>query len=246
MSDEFKYVGSELGLFASAHHWKSYWSGLLRPFIAGHALQVGAGSGVNTPYLMSRDVRGWTCLDPDVTLVEQLRVNVSQIDGPVPCDVVCGTLQTLVSSRFDAILYIDVLEHIEDDSKELEDAARLLSPGGRIIVLAPAHQQLFTPFDAAIGHYRRYNRDMLRRISPAGLRLEKMWYLDSAGLLLSAANRLFLRQSMPTREQLHFWDTYVIPVSRVLDTLTCGRLGKSIVAIWRRESDEPSVSRRNH
>ncbi len=79
---------------------------------------------------------------------------------------------------------------------------------------------------------------MLRSISPAGARLEKIWYLDSAGLLLSGANRLFLKQSMPTKAQLHFWDTFVIPVSRVLDRLTFGHLGKSIVAVWRRDGDK--------
>jgi hypothetical protein len=53
---------------------------------------------------------------------------------------------------------------------------------------AGAHQRLFSPFDAAIGHFRRYNRSTLRNISPPGLRLERLRYLDSFGLIASAAN----------------------------------------------------------
>ena len=232
---EFKYVGSELELFAAVKNWKSYWSSCICPFIRGEVLEVGAGLGANTPYLKRSDKRRWVCLEPDPLLVKQLSANVGPTDGRAGCEVVCGTLEAVKGSQFDTIIYIDVLEHIENDSRELEDAAQLLRPDGRIIVLSPAHQRLFTEFDAAIGHFRRYNRATLRRVSPAQLRLEKLLYLDSVGLLLSGANRLFLRQSMPTKEQLRFWDQCVIPLSRVFDKCLFGRLGKSIIAIWRRE-----------
>ena len=53
-------------------------------------------------------------------------------------------------------------------------------------MLSPAHQRLFSPFDAAIGHFRRYSRSMLRGISPPDLRLERLRYLDSVGLTASA------------------------------------------------------------
>jgi len=232
---EFRYVGSELDLFAAVHNWKSYWSSRIRPFISGDVLEVGAGIGSNTPYLHRGNGR-FVCLEPDPLLAAQLASSLSQAGAGAACEVVCGTVQTLEARRFDTILYIDVLEHIEDDRNELETAARVLAKGGRLIVLSPAHQRLFTAFDAAIGHFRRYNRRMLRSISPPGLRLEKMWYLDSAGLVLSLANRHLLRQSMPTAAQLRFWDHYVIPVSRVLDRCFFGSVGKSVVAIWRRES----------
>jgi hypothetical protein len=101
-------------------------------------------------------------------------------------------------------------------------------------VLSPAHQRLFAPFDAAIGHFRRYNRPMLRNISPDGLLLERIRYLDCAGLSASASNLLLLRQSMPSATQLHFWDQWIIPVSRVLDPIFLYSVGKSILAIWRK------------
>ena len=152
-------------------------------------------------------------LEPDPNLTAQLTLNLGQTNGSRRHEIVCGTLQSLEASQFDTIIYIDVLEHIENDRQELEAAAARLRSGGRVIVLSPAHQGLFTPFDAAIGHFRRYNRSMLKSISPSGLRLDQVWYLDSAGLILSAANRYFLRQSMPTKAQLHFWDRCVVPVS---------------------------------
>jgi hypothetical protein len=76
---------------------------------------------------------------------------------------------------------------------------------------------------------------MMRRITPPSLRLDRLFYLDSAGLILSSANRLLLRQSMPTKVQLRIWDSWVIPLSRVLDRCLLNSVGKSIVGIWRRE-----------
>jgi SAM-dependent methyltransferase len=233
---DFNYVGTELELFVTAHNWKSYLSGRIRPFLAGDVLEVGAGIGANTPFLDPGGTSRWVCLEPDRAMAAKLRLNLGQTNASRQFEVVCGPVQCLKASpQFDTVVYIDVLEHIENDREELNAAGSLLRAGGRLVVLSPAHQFLFSPFDAAIGHCRRYDRRMLRRISPAGLRLEQLWYLDSVGLLLSFANRQFLRQSVPTKAQIRFWDRYIVPASKVLDRCLFGTVGKSIVGIWRRE-----------
>jgi SAM-dependent methyltransferase len=235
---DFKYPGAELDLFAAVHNWKSYWTGRIRPFVAGDVLEVGAGIGANAPFLDLGGNGRWVCLEPDAVLAARLTANLKEATGGRTREIVFGTLQNLDPDwKFDTILYIDVLEHIEDDREELEDAALRLRSGGRIIVLSPAHQWLFTPFDAAIGHFRRYNRRMLRRISPPSLRLDSLFYLDSAGLALSGANRLLMRRPMPTKAQLGIWDGCAIPISRVLDRCLLDSVGKSIVGIWLRERE---------
>jgi SAM-dependent methyltransferase len=229
---EFKYVGSELDLFAVVHHWKSYWSAELRPFITGDVLEVGAGIGSNTRYLDTGELGRFVCLEPDVGLICRLQEQLG--NGSRKYETMCGTLESVPSGdQFDTICYIDVLEHIRDDAAELNRAAAHLRPGGRVIVLSPAHQWLFTPFDAAIGHFRRYTKAMLRSISPAGLELASCRYLDSVGLAASAANLWFLKQSMPTQKQLRFWDNFLVPPSRVFDRLLLHSIGKTIVAVWR-------------
>ena len=132
--------------------------------------------------------------------------------------VVVGTVSDLAeASGFDAVLYIDVLEHIENDTCELTHAARLLKDGGHLIVVSPAHQWLFSPFDKAIGHYRRYSRRALQELTPQGLTLRRLRYLDTVGLLASAGNRFLLKSHLPTIRQISVWDNLMVPLSRFLD-----------------------------
>jgi SAM-dependent methyltransferase len=229
-ADAYTYIGSELDLFALASNWKHYWTEEIRPYLRGRVLEVGAGIGSNTVALADQ-TRDWTCLEPDAALADRLRRRLSETGWSFP--VVHGTTADIPAhERFDCALYIDVLEHIEDDRGELQRVSTLLQPGGRLIVLAPAHQFLFSAFDRAVGHCRRYSRDTLLAAAPRELRVERAAYLDSVGALASAANRFALRQSMPKAGQLKFWDSMLVPISRAIDPIFGYRLGKSVIVIW--------------
>jgi SAM-dependent methyltransferase len=136
--------------------------------------------------------------------------------------------------KFDSIIYIDVLEHIEHDAEEVQAAARHLKDDGHLIVLSPAHQFLYTPFDKAIGHYRRYNKKTLSALIPAELETVRLIYLDSIGAFASLANKLALQQSMPTLKQILLWDKKLVPTSTFFDPLIRYYVGKTIVGIWRK------------
>lgn len=154
------------------------------------------------------------------------------------CEVKNGTTAQLVGqdATFDSILYIDVLEHIQDDQAELSRAARLLNPVGKIIVLAPAHDFLFSRFDRRVGHFRRYDRRKIRRACPDGLNLIQVNYLDSIGMAASLANRFLLRQSLPNTRQISMWDRILVRASKICDPLLAYRVGKSLLAIFRRDA----------
>jgi SAM-dependent methyltransferase len=229
-----RYVGGELELFARASHWKRYVGHVLEPFIGARVLEVGAGIGGNISHFASRSVREWTSLEPDPEQARRITERVAAGELPA-CRVIAGTLDSVGrSARFDTILYIDVLEHIAEDRAELARAARHLADAGNLVVLAPAHQFLFSPFDAAIGHHRRYSATSLAALAPPGCRLRRSLMLDSAGFFASLANRLLLAAALPTPGQIAFWDKVLVPISRVLDRITFHRFGKTVVTVWRR------------
>jgi 2-polyprenyl-3-methyl-5-hydroxy-6-metoxy-1,4-benzoquinol methylase len=229
-----RYVGTELDLFAHAGNWKAYLRRVIAPHLHGRVLEVGGGIGATTCAFRSVEQDRWTVLEPDPQLAVRLQARVVP---PLPAvQVVTGTIAAInESARFDCILYIDVLEHIEEDAAELRRAATRLATGGVVIVLSPAHQSLYTPFDAAIGHYRRYDRGTLEALTPDGTTLIDLRYLDAVGLALTVGNKLLLRSAAPSLSQIRIWDQWCVPLSRRLDRLTRGRIGKSILAVWRRD-----------
>ena len=231
MSD-FSYGGSELDLFADATTWKAYVRSHLRPYLVGDILEVGAGIGAATVAFNDGTQKRWVCLEPDCDLAKRI---IPRLPSTLTnCEVVTGALSDLRSDeQFDAILYMDVLEHIEADGAELARAAAHLKATGVLAILAPALPWLYTPFDAAIGHYRRYTKSALRSIAPLSVREVKCIYLDSAGLFASLGNRLFLRSSIPNRRQIHFWDSFMVPISKIADPALRYALGRSILMIWR-------------
>lgn len=233
----FTYVGSELELFAQATNWKRYFARQVQEHLGEEVLEVGAGFGGTARMLCTRPHRRWVCLEPDPQLEAALEGKITSGELPACCQGRVGTLADLdEEDLFDAILYIDVLEHIADDRAEMAMAARHLRPAGKLIVLTPAHQWLFTPFDQAIGHYRRYNKQMLAELAPPSLRCLRLIYLDAVGLLASLGNRFILRSGKPTPQQVWVWDKLMVPVSRLVDPLLGYTVGKSVLGVWQKEA----------
>jgi 2-polyprenyl-3-methyl-5-hydroxy-6-metoxy-1,4-benzoquinol methylase len=236
MSEASHYIGNELELFSHAHNWKGYYRKHLAPFIQGNVLEVGAGIGETTSHLFNENVKTWLCLEPDASLARSIEKKIQEKKLPVHCHLQIGTTQSLNPDvLYDTIIYIDVIEHIEDDIREIDRAATLLKPGGHLIILVPAHQYLFSPFDKAIGHYRRYNKTILQKVIPANLQKKKLFYLDGLGFFASLANKWFLKKEYPTLQDVKFWDRVLVPISKIIDPCIGYSTGKSLIGVWQKK-----------
>lgn len=237
VADSTNYPGSELHLFRDAHHWKEYLRAQLAPFLSGDILEVGAGLGAMTRRLHQPHHASWTCLEPDLKMAETLRgenLDLRDKRGEHP-HVVQGTLDDLTAGQlFDTIVYVDVLEHIEQDADELLKARSRLREQGRLVVLSPAMPWLYSPFDASIGHFRRYTKKGLIALAPPDMVVVCARYLDTVGVMASLTNRLLLRSNMPTEAQIAVWDRTMVPLSRRLDRWLGYRAGKSILVVLER------------
>jgi SAM-dependent methyltransferase len=113
--------------------------------------------------------------------------------------------------EIDSILSMNMLEHIRDDAAALAHLFRLLPNGGRLVLLVPAHDWLFSEMDRRLGHFRRYERDGLgHQLEQAGFRIVSRRYLNWLGAIGWLVNgRLFRRKLIPSR-QLRLFDWFIV------------------------------------
>lgn len=147
-----------------------------------------------------------------------------------------------IEDQFDLIYSSNVLEHIEDDQRTLGQLYQKLKPGGVLALYVPAFQCLYSDFDAAIGHYRRYEKkDLTSKLKKANLTIEKCEYADCIGFfawLTTKLSKLHQNAGLDNSRQLKFYDQYIFPLSSALDRLGLRYVvGKNLLAITKKPID---------
>jgi SAM-dependent methyltransferase len=159
---------------------------LLERYLAGggrRILDIGSGSGAMLLLLRRFGTVRGTESDPD--LVRHARSQGLDI-------VVQDFPRQIPEGRFDVVTLFDVLEHLEDDRAALASIHGLLEPGGLLFITVPALPWLYSTYDEASGHYRRYDRNLLLgRLRETGFRLLHRTHFNTLLLPLAVAARMF-------------------------------------------------------
>ena len=129
-----------------------------------------------------------------------------------------------------------MLEHIKDDISEIKSALEKLNKGGHLIILVPAHQKMYSKFDKAIGHYKRYDIDFFKKNRFENSKIIKLHFLDFFGYLLYYLNKIFFKEeTYPSNLKIFIWDKIFTPFTIVIDYLTGYKFGKNILCIYQKD-----------
>ena len=152
------YLGKELEMFDSANIWRKYVYLLIKKYLKEDILEVGAGIGSFT--------NNYRDNFKNITITELDKKNIRELKRRFKKSKIKITSQYTeqVKKKFNTILYMNVLEHIKNDKKEIKSALKKLKSNGHLIILVPAHNELFTKFDKEIGHHRRYKVNFFKKI----------------------------------------------------------------------------------
>jgi 2-polyprenyl-3-methyl-5-hydroxy-6-metoxy-1,4-benzoquinol methylase len=201
----------------------------LHRWIGRRVLEIGSGIGNLSTFLVDRERLVLT--DTREEYLDRLRTrfaghpNIAVARLYLPNDD-----SALAGQRFDTVICLNVLEHVDDDIASLNAIHKLLAPSGRLVLLVPALPALYGTIDRALGHHRRYTRANLAGLLQAtGFRVAHLEYFNLAGIPgWWFAGRILRRQTIPAGS-LRLYDA-LVPLFR-LERLIPWRVGQSLIAI---------------
>lgn len=202
----------------------------IRPAIRGSVLEVGAGIGNMSAFLLGAPRLALTDVDPASLADLERRFGRRQGVTIARWDLNAPPPEAIARERFDTVLCLNVLEHIEADRQALAHMRALLAPGGRLVLLVPSHPWLFNRLDRAVRHHRRYDRaGLASRLAEAGFVSVRTWRFNALGALGWWLNGSLLGREVLPGGQLRLIDR-LVPLLK-LERLAPRPLGLSIIAI---------------
>ena len=224
---DIDYDGWELSFFDLSKNFRKYQFDLIKEFISGKVAEIGPGNGILLEYYVDHCDK-LDLFEPDKNLFSKLSYKFS---NHKKITVINDELNTS-SNIYDVILYLDVLEHIEDYEKEILKAHNALKKGGYLLINVPAFQFLYSDFDKDVGHFRRYSKkDITNLCSNYNLEINKLKYYDSIGFFLSFLSKMTRSNYKKNFEKkIKIWDS-LIPFSRILDKIFISYFGKSLLIV---------------
>ena len=208
----------------------------LRPYLGQNVLEVGIGHGSYYEYFGKLGRYHGVDIDPAniEAPARDFRAATSQL-----ADICSDEFRSRFSpGSVDTVVCCNVIEHIEDDNRAVANLANALTPGGHLLILVPALQQLYGELDRLAGHHRRYDKPMmLKAFAGAPIEILELRYFNPIGGLAWWLNRFAKHRTLDddaVNAQIRIFDKYVLPLSRMVDPLTRGFFGQSLICVARR------------
>jgi SAM-dependent methyltransferase len=230
MDTETSYFGRDLEAMSFAKNYSNWILEKISPFLGRVSAEVGAGTG-NFSILLSKKLDTLFTLEPSENMFPILKDTISSLSNIKTENSFLSQQTSFSEEHLDSIVYINVLEHIENDLDELLLMKKHLKVGGHALIFVPALPFLYSEFDKSLGHFRRYTKDSLtKQIEKSGLKISSIKYFDIAGILPWYIAFTLLKKNM-SGSNVSLYDSLVIPPMKVIENIFNPPIGKNLLAI---------------
>lgn len=237
MNEKVNYVGRDLEAMAFAVNYHRWILSIFKPYLGNRLVEVGAGTGLFSELLLELCPESLSLVEPSEKMHRFLTERVTHISTTTKTAIYNALFldvaeQIKLTQAPDSMIYVNVLEHIEDDKTELRASCETLSPGGRCFIFVPALPGLYGKFDRDVGHFRRYRKQELEeRVRQAGYAIVKSAYFDIIGAPVWWTQYRLLKASKLRPGSVQLYDQLIVPITRAIETLLSPPIGKNIILI---------------
>jgi hypothetical protein len=226
------YSGWELEAFDNAFNFRNYQHQIIRRFIENKKIcDIGTGSGGLVNYYLKSTSKIFL-VEPSKNLYKKTK---KKFKNKVK---IYKKYSEIKNHKFDAIIYMDVIEHIHDYEKDLLCKIKNLKIDGYLIISVPAFNFLYTNYDKEIGHFKRFEKsDFINFSKKNKLVIKKLYYYDLIGFLLIFINKFIFNKTLSAmnfKKSVHIWNS-LIPLSKLFDFLIFNLFGKSLICILQKK-----------
>jgi 2-polyprenyl-3-methyl-5-hydroxy-6-metoxy-1,4-benzoquinol methylase len=215
------------------------------PGLKGDILEVGSGIGTFSEKII-RDLplSHITLTDISLPYVKKLEERFSKSNNnntnnisTYKLDLNCkADYEKIGYERFDSIIAINVLEHVEDDIFALQQLYKMLKNEGILITLVPCHKFLYNVIDTNVGHFRRYTKkDLELKIRKTRFSIERMFYFNMLGIIGWYVNGNLAKNPKINSNACKLFDR-IVPLLKNVEEKTGKKIGLSIICYLKKHS----------
>ena len=233
-------TGSE-NKFSKLSNYRRYQYDLISRHIGKNILEIGTGdkSFSEQIALNKKEISKFISIEPSVNLFDSAKENKYFPDNFQFLLMDMFDFKAEIYGKFDTVIMVHVLEHIEDDFMALNHIHSLLNDDGKLLIQVPAIRWLYSDHDKSLGHYRRYNKNCLKRIiDPKKYKIQNLWYQDPIGVLGSLYYFKLRKIKLKSDEGLslfqnqgQLYDKYIIPLEGFIENYITFPVGLSLTAV---------------
>jgi glycosyltransferase involved in cell wall biosynthesis len=217
----------------NARNFNQWMGDTLRPFIGDRVIELGAGIGNLTNQFIPRDL--YFASDIEETYLNYLKsfaqgkpyLHVDRIDANAPEDFAHH------KNKYDTVVMINLLEHVPDEYRTLQNISEVLTPGGKAVILVPQHPKLYGSLDEVLGHRERYtSQKLVKSLEENGFYIEQMCDFNRISVPAWYINAKILKKTKFSAFQLKVLEI-LLPVIKIIDRWLPWS-GVSLIAVARK------------
>ncbi len=213
-----------------ARNYRQYEYDMVAPHVGSSMLEIGSGLGhFSEQFLGKLDYLAVSDNDPYCVgeLEKRYADDKRVLSLALPAEI-------KIAQQVDTVVMMNVLEHIAEDVKALEDLAAVVVPGGRIVIWVPGYMQLYGDFDRKVGHVTRYTPATLEKsVKAAGLVPEVLKPINFLGGIAWWAAVRRGGVGYPNPKLVKIYDRTVIPLTRTIEKLVRPPFGQTVFCVAR-------------
>ena len=234
-NNELEYFGEDFTPLSLAKNYYQWITDEFKPYLGFKVAEVGAGCGNFSDFLLNVGINQLFTFEPAKNIYPLLEKKYQNNNRVVTINSFFEDKASDYYNYFHSVVYVNVLEHIKNDRRELCHAYKTLKKHGYILIFVPALSWLYSELDKIAGHYRRYTKKELVKLTVnTGFSIQRIFYFDIAGIIPWYIAFVLLKLTT-NKTNVSLYERFIVPPMRIIENNIKPPIGKNLLLVGKKK-----------